>query len=451
MGDEEAVSKEKKIMFKQFKAVSLALFIALSAPAFAIDSNIAATETSESVQVALQEATTYPAWESNKVYTKGDRVEYNGHNWEAKWWTQREEPGKSQWGPWSDLGTAEPPKPEVVLIQANQPLIQTGGRIQYNLEGEAVFSWPGVHFEATFTGTTLGVRIPNSSSLYNVVIDGKEYPVLKPEAGKTDYIIASGLTAGTHTVRLSKRGETTNGQDLFSGFLIDAGETLLESAPKVKRIEFLGDSYTVGYGNESLSRECTDAEIVATTNHDKAFPALTAKHYGAEFNTQAYSGLGLVRNYNGNQTFHSYRTYEDLTIISDNQSIWNYAGQEPQVVVIGLGINDFSTPVRPEENYGTMDDFKVIYKAEYHKLLDKLRQRYPNAHFFLSATFLWPDDHMRPTVQQVVNEEKAQGFQNVHYFEYSAQGTGCQWHPGVQDHQGMSTTLINLIDGVNPW
>ncbi|GAA3284096.1 glycoside hydrolase family 19 protein [Streptomyces lavendulae] len=45
------------------------------------------------------------AWASSAVYTGGTSASYNGHNWQAKWWTQGETPGTTgQWGVWSDQG-----------------------------------------------------------------------------------------------------------------------------------------------------------------------------------------------------------------------------------------------------------------------------------------------------------------------------------------------------------
>jgi chitinase len=38
------------------------------------------------------------------VYTQGNEVSYNQHNWKAKWWTQNEVPVASEWGPWQDEG-----------------------------------------------------------------------------------------------------------------------------------------------------------------------------------------------------------------------------------------------------------------------------------------------------------------------------------------------------------
>lgn len=45
-----------------------------------------------------------PAWSATTAYTAGAEVSYGKHNWKAKWWTQNETPGASQWGPWQDEG-----------------------------------------------------------------------------------------------------------------------------------------------------------------------------------------------------------------------------------------------------------------------------------------------------------------------------------------------------------
>lgn len=53
----------------------------------------------------MQTACTSPAWSSSAIYVNGDQVSHNGHEWQAKWWTQNEEPGTTgEWGVWEDLG-----------------------------------------------------------------------------------------------------------------------------------------------------------------------------------------------------------------------------------------------------------------------------------------------------------------------------------------------------------
>lgn len=45
-----------------------------------------------------------PAWQPGNVYTEGDVVTYQGHEWRAKWWTESR-PSGAQWGPWTQLAT----------------------------------------------------------------------------------------------------------------------------------------------------------------------------------------------------------------------------------------------------------------------------------------------------------------------------------------------------------
>ena len=48
---------------------------------------------------------TNASWSSTQIYTAGNKVSWKGHNWNAKWWTQGEEPGTTgEWGVWQDLG-----------------------------------------------------------------------------------------------------------------------------------------------------------------------------------------------------------------------------------------------------------------------------------------------------------------------------------------------------------
>nr|WP_277895912.1 carbohydrate-binding protein [Enterococcus lactis] len=46
----------------------------------------------------------YPVWDPEKVYMAGDRVVYEGNIYEAKYWTQNNNPSESgEWGPWRQI------------------------------------------------------------------------------------------------------------------------------------------------------------------------------------------------------------------------------------------------------------------------------------------------------------------------------------------------------------
>ena len=65
------------------------------------------SEESKALVVTTLEETTPPAegeWDANKVYDLGDVVTHKGNTYRAKWWTQGDEPGTEQWGPWELIG-----------------------------------------------------------------------------------------------------------------------------------------------------------------------------------------------------------------------------------------------------------------------------------------------------------------------------------------------------------
>lgn len=50
-------------------------------------------------------ATCATAWNATAVYTGGMTASYSGHNYQAKWWTQNENPSVNGSGVWADQGT----------------------------------------------------------------------------------------------------------------------------------------------------------------------------------------------------------------------------------------------------------------------------------------------------------------------------------------------------------
>ena len=69
-----------------------------------------------------------PGWISTQVYTGGQLASQNGHNWNAKWWTQNQAPAANSqsWNVWEDKGacgggTPPPTTPPVTTPPAKTP------------------------------------------------------------------------------------------------------------------------------------------------------------------------------------------------------------------------------------------------------------------------------------------------------------------------------------------
>ena len=327
--------------------------------------------------------------------------------------------------------------------------VHTAGRVVD--AGDVVrYSWPGIYFEGRFRGTGVGIVLDDPDNDHDVQIDGKTVTTLVTPAPGTHWV--RGLSKGRHSVRLVKRSESPWTTSEFGGLVaVPGGAILPRPAPRHRQIEFIGNSYTAGYGNTSTTRECTGEEVNRTTNADLGFAALTARKLGADYQINAFSGRGMVRNYGGGEAGTSYRTYYDRALLSVDGDVWKKpVTWRPQLVVVGLGINDFSTPLNPGEQWTLPEALVDDFRASYHGFLDTLRARYgPRTVIVVSATHVYGTTLLAETTEQIVRERNAQGDHRVRYWYYSDEGmeyTGCHWHPSLADHELISSRLDDFID-----
>jgi len=334
--------------------------------------------------------------------------------------------------------------------------VHTAGRVTESV-GTWQHAWPGVYFEGRFRGTGVGIVLDDATGDYDVAIDGRTVATLVAP-GRVTHVV-DGLSAGEHTVRVVKRSEAPWAVSRFGGFVPVGGSTILPApAPRDLQIELVGDSYTVGYGNTSTSRECTSAQLTRTTNADLGFGALTARALGADYQVNAFSGRGMVRNYGGSDAGTSYRTHYDRVLPTDPSTASGpAAGWDPDVVVIGLGINDFSTPVGSGEQWTTAS-LREAWVDAYDGFLDTLRERYgDDAYLVVTGTYVHTGTDLPDLAQRVVAERNAAGDDRVRYWYYGNEGLdhgGCDWHPSAADHRviaGQLTDFLRTLDlGTDP-
>jgi lysophospholipase L1-like esterase len=316
------------------------------------------------------------------------------------------------------------------------------------------FTWPGTYFEGRFRGTGVGLALNDSTNDYVVQVDGAIVDTLVTP-GNTTYWV-KGLADGDHTVRLAKRTESPWAVGEFGGLVAASGGAVLaKPAARSRQIEFIGDSWTAGYGDMSTSRDCgSNGGVTRNTNADVSFGALTAKGLNADYQINAWSGLGMVRNYNGTNPDYNFRTYYDTDLQAlYNSATWPVPGTwRPQAVVIGLGINDFSTALNSGEKWATIDELAADYRTAYLAFIDKLRARYGSDTFIVLT---YPDLSYQTTafatsIQQIVKTRNDAGDSRVSslYYDDTALGLdhlGCDWHPSQHDHQIIARSLTQYL------
>ena len=307
------------------------------------------------------------------------------------------------------------------------------------------YSWPAIYFETAFKGDSLTLKFDDDQNNFQLVVDeGAPIAINKP--GKKDYEVP-GLTRGKHRVRLEKISETQSRSGKFLGFYSDDQPVAL---PKRKRqIEFIGDSYTVGYGNASPSRECNNEELFNTTNSQLAFGPLVARHFNADYQINASSGFGIVRNYNGTSPDKSLIALYPFTLYSNN---YIYSGDwKPQAIVIGLGTNDFSTPLNSSERWKTRTELQQDYINKYAEFVNALHRKNPQAQFILMASDRM-DGEVANQVSKVIEQVKAGGLKKIDSIIFTGlEYLGCHWHPSAKDDKLLADLLINYLEPKKVW
>jgi hypothetical protein len=323
---------------------------------------------------------------------------------------------------------------------AQAPLpVHIGGRVVADGEGWR-FGWPGVYFEGRFRGTGVTVAVESATEHFRVLVDGQERAVIVQPG--TARLTLSGLAPGEHVVRLEKVTESQQGGGRFLGFRPEAGGAALPPAPRARRIEFIGDSYSVGYGNASHGRICTRQEVHDFTDTGRAFGPLVAGRLGADYRVNAFSGHGVVRNYGGSSPGSSLPLIYDRMIPGEAEGLVD--GEEdwrPQLIVIALGANDFSTPLHAGERWPDQAALRADWRATYLAFARMLIARQPQARILLMGR-----DPFFADVEQVAAELNRDARRPVLTLRYAEMDLlGCDWHPSLADHRAQAEALEAAI------
>ena len=307
-----------------------------------------------------------------------------------------------------------------------------------------IHQWPGVYFESAFHGTDVILRFNDDANHYDLIVDGQA-PLAVTRPGASE-IRLSGLADSDHTIRLEKTSESQAATGEFDGFFIPPGEGALPVPEHARSMEFIGDSYTVGYGNTSTTRTCSQDEIWATTDTSQAFAPQVAKHYDADYQINAYSGRGIVRNYDGVVPGEPLPALYGSTLLDTGGPQYDVTDWTPQVVVIALGGNDFSTPVHATgEKWHSLEALRADYIASYLAFVRQVRQQQPDAMIVLMS---YHDAEVVADIAEVAAKLKAGGDDRIDTLDIAAPlaKTGCDWHLSTADDKVVADALIAAID-----
>gem|GEM_PF-1056156 len=340
----------------------------------------------------------------------------------------------------------------LVTITPNDSAFQYYGRFDRANPLQPRCEWTGSHIAVAFTGTSVSATVVSNAKVYlDIVIDSVVVKLDSATTVERSIVCATGLSGAIHRLVLYVRSE--DGILTFKGLFLDNGAAVASPGPRpVRKIEFIGDSYTVGYANEAgNSGICAYTYTVARfTDNYKSWAPRAARACGAEYVEVAKSGWGMVRNCWTQATSDStIGTLYGRTLANSGTPLWNFGSWKPDLVCIGIGTNDF-TNCNPNNTSASLAD-SVKFVRSYRNFLDTVRSRYGGVKILLNVPTARP--RVTNCVRQVATEERASGTTDVFYSQWqwdTASNSIC-WHPNVIEDSLASLVMADSISKLMGW
>lgn len=332
------------------------------------------------------------------------------------------------------------------LFPPTDSRIRIMGRHEVVSADSVRFAASGVMVSVGFTGSSIAIdlhdefRGGSSYNWFTVVIDGTERHRFRTAAGQTRYVLAEGLAPGAHRLDLIKDTEGQNGWNALTAVHAEA-LTVLPPAP-VRKIEFIGDSISCGFGVDDSLIGCKDGTWFDQHRASQAFGPLTARRFDAQYMLTGFSGMGMYRNWNSLAPVVPQR-YDGVFADYEESAAWNHASYSPQLIVVAVGTNDFSDGdgVTPRAAFDPQ-----AYLDAYAGFVARLRTIHPKARVLLTAS---PTMNAEKLALQLELLRRIEGV-TVYSFK-NRYNQGCNGHPNAAEQRQMSDELIPVITSLMSW
>jgi len=333
-----------------------------------------------------------------------------------------------------------------VIVKANSKAVTYVGRTQSLPDGSVRYDWVGVYLQTAFSGGSIAFRVSESGQSYhNIFIDGKFIRKIRIASKDTLINLASGLSKGFHQLRVQKCTEGEFGCTTIHQFLLSPKSTMKVVPKKNRMIEIFGDSYTCGYGSEDFS--ATAPFKVEKENCNKAYGSIIARYFNADYAFIAHSGRGMVRNYGDSLQLSKNTMTTRMTHVFDDfdaSVAYDFKAYKPDLVMINLGTNDFSTQPFPTDKQ---------FIDGYIKFIKQLRKIYGDVPILCIIPHSGgPVSRCLPVLMKEMTSDKnlylSNPMENIISYQHDM---GAATHPNYTGHKKIAMTLIPKISVITGW
>lgn len=333
------------------------------------------------------------------------------------------------------------------FFPANHPAIQYIGRVDFSNPIKPRFWASGAYLIFRFNGTSCILEI-NDEVIYGMVHNYLEIQLdnqpafrlqLKEKMNKID--LGAYLTrGGAHTVLICKNTEAENGYLEMLG--VQCEKLLPPPALPVRKMEFIGDSITCGFGADESLMKCSDKNAQWYDQHSAylAYGPTTARSLNAQYHLSSVSGIGLVHSCCDKKMVMP-QVYDKVSM-AKNEIPWDFSRYQPDVVTVCLGQND-----------GIQDS--TLFCTAYVNFALRLRGYYPKARLiFLSSPMA--DKTLKAALMKYITAVQAEllkrGERNTGaYFFTKRSVSGCSSHPSQAEQKEIAAELTAYLKKTLKW
>ncbi|ORX65061.1 hypothetical protein BCR32DRAFT_272860 [Anaeromyces robustus] len=270
---------------------------------------------------------------------------------------------------------------------------------------------------------------------------------------------------GEHTIRLLKVSECQMGSIYIDEIKTDS-EFILPTAPKSRKIEFIGDSIVCAYGAMD-----TEGDFTTTTEDGtKSFGYKVAQKFNADYSIFGFSGWGVYSGFNmmgiRNTDLLIPPIYDKLGFLNwniehpENTTIamsnvnWGNNEFEPDLIVINLGTND-ETYIDTISNAKTQIAEKINFTNAYKDFIAQIRSIHPNSEILCTLGIM--GQNLYPEIENAVNEYVNETNDNkVNAYKLNVQdveknGIGILTHPNALSQVDAANEIIDRIETLYGW
>ena len=317
------------------------------------------------------------------------------------------------------------------------------GRVKIEEDSSVALDWAFSGFTFRFEGTKIQISIktnlPDKWSLCIAVdYDGALNDMI--ELTTNSYLYEKVFDFGVHTVTFRKMTKPWQGLPLNVDFVDIEGKVLEKPEARRRKLEFIGDSITVGYG-VTCAGDRPDGYKPIYQDVRRAYPYIIGERFNAEIQTNAWAGVGLYCNHFG-EIVHQVMEWYPRLLPWRGDEMNDFSKWVPDAIVIGEGTNDCKGKAPPEE-----------FKKKLIELLEFVRSKYH------SQPIIWVYGMMNNGYQSYI-QEAIESFKNsrndknvytIFFDQITGDEIGGNEHPNEKAHIKYANIIGDKIAELLKW